>query len=162
VTDAAAEGDSLGGIVECAIMGVPAGVGSPFFDSVESALSSILFSVPAVKGVSFGAGGAFANMKGSEANDAYMLDGGRIVTATNNNGGILGGITNGMPIVFQTVIKPTPSISVPQHTVNLDTRKPETITIKGRHDPCIVPRAVSVVEAAACICILDLMTGRGV
>ncbi|MGI5849430.1 MAG: chorismate synthase [Christensenellales bacterium] len=155
-------GDSVGGIVECAIFGLPTGVGNPFFGSVESVLSSILFSIPAVKGVSFGAGFRFAQMRGSEANDAYDTDGSSIVTTTNNNGGILGGITSGMPVVFQTVVKPTPSISMSQKTVNLETLKPETIAIKGRHDPCIVPRAVAAIEAAACIGILDLMMERGI
>ena len=154
-------GDSVGGIIECAVVGIPAGVGDPFFGSVEGALSSLLFSVPAVKGISFGAGTRFAQMRGSEANDAYTTDGDKIVTTTNNNGGILGGITNGMPVVFEVVIKPTPSIALPQNTVNLKTHSPETISIKGRHDPCIVPRAVAVIEAAANIAILDLMTERG-
>ena len=161
VMEAAKSGDSVGGIIECAVIGIPAGVGSPFFESVESVLSSLLFSVPAVKGVSFGAGFSFAGMRGSEANDAYTLKDGRITAKTNNNGGILGGITNGMPVVFEAVIKPTPSISMPQDTVNLDTNEEETIVIKGRHDPCIVPRAVAVIEAAACICTLDLLMERG-
>lgn len=159
IVDAAREGDSVGGIIECAICGVPAGLGSEYFGSVESTLSSILFAIPAVKGVSFGAGYEFAGMRGSEANDAYILTDGKIATFTNNNGGILGGITNGMPIVFDVAIKPTPSISKPQQTVNLKTLEPETIEIKGRHDPCIVPRAVPVVEAAALIGVLDIMTG---
>ena len=161
VMDAASEGDSVGGVIECAVCGLPAGLGSPMFASVEGALSSMLFSVPAVKGVSFGAGFAFSKMRGSDANDAYTLDSDHIVTKTNHNGGILGGITNGMPIVFQAAVKPTPSISKPQHTVSLDSHQAETIAIKGRHDPCIVPRAVPVIEAAACICILDIMMERG-
>lgn len=159
ISDALAEGDSVGGIVECAICGVPAGLGSEYFGSVEGALSSILFAIPAVKGVSFGAGAALADMRGSEANDAYTVTDGKIVTLTNNNGGILGGITNGMPVVFEVVVKPTPSISKPQQTVNLETLQPETVEITGRHDPCIVPRAVPVVEAAALLAILDIMTG---
>ena len=161
IKQAASEGDSVGGIVECAVCGIPAGVGSPMMDTVESALSSLLFAIPAVKGVSFGAGFDFALMRGSQANDAYTLRDGQIVAGTNNNGGILGGITNGMPIVFQTVIKPTASISKPQQTVNLKTLEEETITVKGRHDACIVPRAAAVVEAAACLCLLDLMMERG-
>jgi chorismate synthase len=160
ITDAAAEGDSVGGAVECAVCGVPAGLGSEYFGSVEGTLSSILFAIPAVKGLSFGAGFGLAGMKGSEANDFYALKDNKIVTLTNNNGGILGGTTNGMPIIFEAAVKPTPSISKPQRTVNLKTLETETIEIKGRHDPCIVPRAVPAVEAAALIAILDIMTGR--
>lgn len=159
IAEAAADGDSVGGIIECAVCGVPAGLGAEYFGGVESALSSILFAIPAVKGLSFGAGAAMADMRGSVANDAYALKSGRIVTQTNNNGGILGGITNGMPIVFEVVLKPTPSISKPQQTVNLETLRPEIIRVKGRHDPCIVPRAVPVVEAAALLAILDIMAG---
>ena len=159
IADAAKAGDSVGGVIECAVMGLPPGVGSEYFGSVESALSSMLFAVPAVKGVSFGAGFSFAEMRGSEANDGYVLRDGRITAAANNNGGILGGITNGMPVVFEAAIKPTPSISLPQRTVNLKTMEEETIEIKGRHDPCIVPRAVPVIEAAACIAFLDMMMG---
>lgn len=163
VTQAAADKDSVGGIIECAICGVPAGVGSPFFDSVESTLASMLFSVPAVKGVSFGAGFGFAYLRGSQANDAYdKAPDGSIVTATNRNGGILGGITNGMPVLFQVAVKPTASIAKTQQTVNLNTGRPETIAIEGRHDPCIVPRAAAVIEAAAYLCMLDLMTERGI
>ena len=161
VVDAASQGDSVGGIIECALCGVPAGVGSPMMDTVESALASILFAVPAVKGVSFGEGFGFAGLRGSEANDAYAVKNGEIVTQTNHNGGVLGGITTGMPIVFQTVIKPTASISNTQQTVSLSTLEPETITVKGRHDACIVPRAAAAVEAAACIALIDLMLERG-
>ncbi len=161
VMDAAADKDSVGGMIECAVLGAPAGLGSPMMDSVESSLSSLLFSVPAVKGVSFGEGFGFADMRGSESNDEYTTDGQKVVTSTNHNGGILGGITNGMPIVFSVVIKPTPSIGKEQHTINLATKNEETIEIKGRHDPCIVPRAAAVIEAAACICILDLMMEEG-
>lgn len=161
VIDAAARGDSVGGVIECAISNIPAGLGNPMMDSVESRLSSLLFSVPALKGVSFGEGFGFAGMRGSAANDAYVKEGGRIIAKTNHNGGILGGISNGMPIVFSVAIKPTASISRPQNTVNLATGEEETIHIKGRHDPCIVPRAVAVVEAAAYICMLDLLLERG-
>lgn len=160
VVDATSQGDSVGGIIECALSGVPAGVGSPMMDTVESALSSILFAVPAVKGVSFGEGFGFASLRGSEANDAYTLKDGHIVTKTNHNGGILGGITTGMPIVFEAVIKPTASISIPQQTVNLEKLESETITVKGRHDACIVPRAAAAIEAAACIALLDLILER--
>ncbi len=161
IKQAASEGDSVGGIVECAVCGLPAGLGSPMFDTVESRLSSLLFAVPAVKGVSFGAGFQMAQLRGSEANDPYAMKDGRIVTETNNNGGILGGITNGMPVVFQTVIKATASIAKPQQTVNLNTMENETVVVKGRHDACIVPRATAVIEAAAAICMLDIMTERG-
>lgn len=161
VKDAATSKDSVGGVIECAVVGVPEGIGSPMMDSVESRISSLLFSIPAVKGVSFGAGFGFSDMLGSNANDEFIKDGERIKTTTNNNGGVLGGISNGMPIVFQAVIKPTPSISKPQNTVNLITKQSEMIEIKGRHDPCIVPRAVAVIEASACICILDLLLERG-
>jgi len=161
VRQAAAEGDSVGGVVECAVCGLPAGLGSPMMDSAESRLSSLLFAIPAVKGVSFGAGFRFAHMRGSEANDAYALRDGAVVTTTNHNGGVLGGITNGMPVVFEAVVKPTPSISKPQRTVNLNTMEEETVCVKGRHDACIVPRAAAVIDAAANICMLDLMTERG-
>ena len=158
---AMADADSVGGVIEGAVIGMPPGVGSPMFRSVESVLSSMLFSVPAVKGVSFGAGFGFADMRGSAANDPYALEAGRVITTTNNNGGILGGITTGMPVVFQAVIKPTASIGQPQNTVNLGTNQPEMITIQGRHDPCIVPRAAAAIEAAACVCMLDIMMERG-
>ena len=151
--------NSLGGIVETAILGLPTGLGDPFFDSMESRLAHILFSVPAVKGVSFGIGADFADMTGAEANDPYTVEDGQIRTVTNQNGGILGGITNGMPLTFETVIKPTPSISRPQQSVNLETRQIETLTIVGRHDPCIVPRAIPVLEAAAAIAIYDAWKG---
>ena len=154
---AASEGDSVGGIVECAVCGLPAGLGSPMFDTVESRLASLLFAVPAVKGISFGSGFGFAQMRGSEANDAYAVKEGKVVTETNHNGGVLGGITNGMPVVFEAAIKPTASISKPQQTVNLKTMEQETVAVKGRHDACIVPRAAAVIEAAAYVCVLDLV-----
>lgn len=147
--------DSLGGIVETAVLGVPAGLGDPFFDSMESRLAQILFSIPAVKGVTFGSGEEFAAMTGSQANDPYTVADGKIRTLSNHNGGILGGITNGMPIIFKTVIKPTPSIARPQQSVNLETMQEETLEIVGRHDPCIIPRAIPVLEAAAMIAIYD-------
>jgi chorismate synthase len=160
VVDEASCGDSVGGIVECALIGVPAGVGSPMMDTVESAFSSILFAVPAVKAVSFGEGFGFAGLSGSEANDAYTVKDGKVVTTTNHNGGVIGGITTGMPVVFEVAIKPTASISAPQETVNLATMEPETIAVQGRHDACIVPRAAAAIEAAACIAIIDLMLER--
>ncbi len=149
--------DSVGGIIECAITGVPCGIGNPFFGSVESRISSMIFSVPAVKGIEFGAGFGFADMCGSEANDAFYCENGTIKTKTNNNAGINGGITNGMPIIFRSVIKPTPSIAKTQQTVNLKTMENTELSIHGRHDPCIVHRAVSVIEAAAALVILDMI-----
>ena len=161
VKEAAADHDSVGGVVECAICGLPAGLGSPIFGAAESVISSLLMAIPAVKGVSFGEGFGFADLRGSEANDAYALKDGKISTATNHNGGILGGITNGSPVIFEAVVKPTASISRPQQTVNLKTMEEETITVKGRHDACIVPRAAVAIEAAAYIAALDLMMERG-
>lgn len=149
--------DSVGGIIECAAIGVPVGIGANIFSTVESHLSSILFGVPAVKGVQFGAGFDFASMKGSQANDGYAVKNGNLCLESNNNGGVLGGMTSGAPIVLSVVIKPTPSISKPQKSVNLQTMEEETLVIKGRHDPCIVPRAVPVIEAAVAFGLLDLM-----
>lgn len=148
--------DSVGGVIECMITGLPAGLGNPFFDSVESALSHMMFSVPAVKGIEFGDGFALASMRGSGANDAFYYDGAAVKTKTNRNGGINGGITNGMPVLFRAAIKPTPSISRLQETIDTDTQENCTLEIKGRHDPCIVQRAVPVVEAAASWAILDV------
>jgi chorismate synthase len=150
--------DSVGGVVECAVTGVPGGYGGPLTEGVESSLSSLLFGIPACKGVEFGAGFAASELYGSENNDPLFLDGeGEIRTKTNRAGGILGGITNGMPIVFRTAFKPTPSIGKEQESVDLLTRTDAKLTVKGRHDPCIVPRAVPVVEAAAAIALLDLL-----
>lgn len=148
--------DSIGGIIECAVIGLPAGLGSPMLCSVESRLSSMLFSVPAVKGVEFGAGFSIASMYGSEANDAFCLENEQICTETNNNGGVLGGITSGMPIIVRTAIKPTPSISIGQQTLNLQNSEQSMLSIHGRHDPCIVTRAAPVIEAACAIAITDL------
>ena len=159
---AKADGDSVGGIIECTASKLPVGLGSPFFGSVESRLSSMLFSIPAVKGVEFGDGFDLAKMRGSVANDAIIRSAEGAVapdyaTRTNHNGGINGGITNGMDVIFRVAIKPTPSISKPQDTVNLTTGEPTLLQITGRHDPCIVPRAVCVVEAAAAIVLTDLL-----
>ena len=155
---ARAEADSVGGVIEVLITGLPAGLGSPFFESVESRLSALLFSVPAVKGVAFGSGFDIARLHGSEANDALYIDeGGAIKTKTNQNGGINGGITNGMPVCFTVAVKPTPSIGRPQNTVNVQTGQNETMTIHGRHDPCIVHRAVCVTEACAALVAADLL-----
>jgi len=153
--------DSVGGIIEAVVTGLPPGVGEPFFESIESALAHLLFSIPAVKGVDFGAGFRAASMRGSEHNDPFAVEAGRVVTETNHAGGILGGITNGMPITFRVAIKPTASIAKPQRSVDLGTMKPTEIVVTGRHDPCIVPRAVPVVENAAAMAILDLMLAGG-
>jgi chorismate synthase len=155
IANARAQGNSVGGVIECAITGLPAGIGEPMFGGVESRIAQIVYGVPAVKGVEFGAGFGVAARTGKENNDAFTVEDGQIRTVTNNCGGILGGITNGMPLIFRTAIKPTPSIAKPQQTVNLRTGEVTTIKIKGRHDPCIVPRAVPVVEAAAAIAIYD-------
>ena len=157
IEEARLDQDSVGGVIECAAVGVPAGLGSPMLDTVEGRLSSLLFSVPAVKGVEFGVGFGFAEFRGSHANDTFTLaDGDKVVTETNNNGGVLGGITSGMPLIFRTVIKPTPSISKPQRTLNLASGEMEELRIKGRHDPCIVTRAAPVIEAAAAVALTDL------
>lgn len=161
ILNARKDGNSVGGIIECAVVGMEPGIGNPFFDSVESILSHLLFSVPAVKGVEFGMGFSLTQMYGSESNDSYYYDeNNEVRTKTNNNGGILGGITNGMPIVFKTAIKPTPSISQKQDTINVSAKKNEELVIEGRHDPCIVQRAVPVIEAVAAIGILDLLKER--
>ena len=160
ILEAKGRGDSVGGIIECAIIGLDAGIGNPFFDSVESILSHLLFSVPAVKGIEFGEGFNMCQMYGSECNDEFYYDDDIVKTRTNNNGGILGGISNGMPIVFKAAIKPTASIIMEQDTINLKKKKNEKLIIEGRHDPCIVQRAIPVVEAVAAIGILDLIKGR--
>lgn len=151
------QGDSIGGAVECAIYGMPAGIGSPIFGAVESRLSSALFAIPGVHGVEFGSGFAGAQMRGSENNDPFIVDNGAVRTTSNNHGGILGGITSGMPIIFSCAFKPTASIFTEQDTVDLQTMQQAKLSIKGRHDPCIVYRAVPVVEACAAIVSLDLL-----
>lgn len=150
-------GDSVGGIIEAAIINLPAGVGNPMFYSVESVLSHMIFSIPAVKGIEFGAGFGITEMRGSSANDSYYIEDGEIKTYTNHNGGVLGGITTGMPVVFSVAIKPTPSIALSQDTVNISDGINDTLEIKGRHDPCIVQRAVPVVECAAAVAVLDIL-----
>lgn len=150
-------GDSVGGTIETYIINLPVGVGEPFFDSVESRLSHMIFSIPAVKALEFGAGFDITKMLGSSANDEYYIEEEKILTKTNNNGGILGGITNGMPIVFRTGIKPTPSISMEQNTINIKSMENTKLKIQGRHDPCIVQRALPVIEGAAALVILDLI-----
>ena len=160
IRDAGAQGDSVGGILETVVTGLPAGVGEPWFDSVESELSHLMFAIPACKGVEFGTGFAFADMRGSEANDAFTMQNGVVRTATNRNGGVNGGITNGMPLVFRTVIKPTPSIYKQQHTVDFAAKRDAELQIKGRHDPCIVPRAAVVQNTLTAFGLLDLLTVR--
>ena len=157
---AGSEGDSVGGILETIVTGLPAGLGEPWFDSVESELAHLMFAIPACKGIEFGAGFGFAAMHGSEANDPFTMRDGKIATATNKNGGINGGITNGMPIVFRTVLKPTPSIYKQQHTVDYIGRTDAELQIKGRHDPCIVPRAAVVQNSLTAFGLLDLLTVR--
>lgn len=159
ITDAMACGDSVGGVVEGYVTGMPAGIGDPIFDTVESRLSSLLFAVPAVKGVAFGTGFDMAAGRGSQMNDPFTLEGERVVTTTNHNGGINGGITNGMPIVFRAAFKPTPSISMAQDSVDVKKGERVTTSTRGRHDPCIVVRACPVVEAVTALCILDSLLG---
>lgn len=152
ILEAKEEQDSVGGAIECAVTGLPAGLGAPDFGcNVEGIFSQYLFAVPAVKGIEFGAGVAFSLMRGSEANDPFAVEDGKVVTKTNHAGGINGGITNGMPVTFEVTIRPTPSISLPQESVDLRTGEETEIEIHGRHDPCIVPRAVPVIEAAAAL-----------
>ena len=157
---AANEGDSVGGILETVVTGVPAGVGEPWFDALESVLAHGIFSIPAVKGIEFGKGFAFAEMKGSEANDPFEVKDGEVVTKTNNNGGINGGITNGMPILFNTVIKPTPSIYKTQDTVNMNSKENVSFHIEGRHDPAIIHRARVVVDSMTALVLADMLTLR--
>ncbi|MBR1833419.1 MAG: chorismate synthase [Ruminiclostridium sp.] len=157
VREAAADLDSVGGIVECAVTGLPAGVGSPMFDGLENRISQAVFGIPAVKAIAFGKGFGFAEMRGSEANDPMYMSGGTVKTSSNNNGGIYGGISSGMPVIFTVALKPTPSIAKPQKTVDFISGQDAEIIIKGRHDACIVPRAVPAVEAAANIAILSYL-----
>ena len=160
ITQAAESGDSVGGILETVVVGMPAGVGEPWFDTVESVLSHILFSIPGIKGVQFGMGFAMADRYGSEANDNFRMDGEKIVTVTNNNGGINGGITNGMPLQFSCAVKPTPSIYKEQDTVNFAKKENAPLQIAGRHDPAIIHRARVVVDSAVAIALCDLLAQR--
>ena len=160
IAQAKLEGDSVGGIIECAVTGLPAGLGEPMFGGAESKLAQILYGIPAVKGLEFGSGFAAAEMTGSTHNDSFTMVGGTVKTATNNAGGILGGITNGMPLIFRAAFKPTPSIARQQQSVSLSMGCVGQLKVKGRHDPCIVPRAVPVVEAAAAIGIFDMILGN--
>lgn len=160
IEKAAKEGDSVGGILQTAVIGLPAGLGEPWFDTVEGMLSHGIFSIPAVKGIEFGAGFDFAGMKGSEANDAFVYEKDKVVTTSNNNGGINGGITNGMPVVFRTVVKPTPSIFKEQNTVNLEKQENAKLLLEGRHDPAIIHRARVVVDAVTALVISDMLVQR--
>lgn len=160
ILTAKADGDSVGGVIECFATGVPAGLGDPMFDGVENRLARAFFGIPAVRGVEFGAGFDACRMRGSAHNDAYSMEGNRVITETNRHGGILGGITTGMPIVARVGIKPTPSIAREQHSISLSRREDEMLTIHGRHDPCIVPRAVPCIEAAMAIVLYDLIAER--
>lgn len=160
IEDAAKDGDSVGGILESAVIGVPSGVGEPWFDSMEGVISHILFSIGGIKGVEFGEGFGFSDLYGSEANDSFVIKDGKISTKTNKNGGINGGITNGMPIIVRCAVKPTPSIHKTQSTVNISTLTEEELIIEGRHDPAIIHRAKSVVDAALAIAVADMLTVR--
>ncbi len=155
IASAKSEGDSVGGIVECKALGLPTGLGDPMFDGMENKIANIVFGIPAVKGIEFGIGFEASKLRGSSNNDPFEVVDGKIVTTTNNCGGILGGITTGMPVEFKVAFKPTPSISQKQHSVRLDSLTEGELVVRGRHDPCIVPRAVPCVEAAAAIAVYD-------
>jgi chorismate synthase len=161
IVNARREGDSLGGLIECIALNMPVGIGEPLFDSLDADLAKVLFSVPAVKGVEFGAGFKVSELRGSENNDAFLLKNGKVATSTDNAGGILGGLSSGMPIMIRVAIKPTPSIGKEQKTVNLSTMEDATLSVKGRHDPCVVPKAVPAIEAAAAITLTDHMIRAG-
>lgn len=161
ILEAKKDKDSVGGIVETFVLGMPAGYGNPFFNSVESTIAQLVFSVPATKGLEFGSGFDITRMRGSESNDEYYYDEeGQIKTKSNHNGGILGGITYGMPIVFRTAIKAPASIEKKQQTVNIETGEEDVLEVHGRHDPCIVPRVLPVLEAITALALMDLMLGR--
>lgn len=160
IDDARMDTDSVGGIIECAAVGLPVGVGDPMFDGLENKIAQAVFGIPAVKGIEFGSGFGCATMRGSKHNDDFVVADGQVATRTNRHGGILGGISSGMPVIFRAAFKPTASIFKTQNTVNLETMVEETIAIKGRHDPCVVPRAVPVVEAACAMAIYDALLDR--
>jgi chorismate synthase len=157
ILEVKADSDSVGGIVETAVIGLQPGLGSPFFDSVESKIAHLIFSIPAVKGLEFGAGFRFGSLKGSQANDPFYWEEGKVKTKTNNCGGILGGITNGMPVIFRTAFKPTPSIGQTQETVDLAKKENTLLSIRGRHDPCLVLRAIPVVEALSSLAVVEMI-----
>lgn len=161
IEKARAEQDSVGGVIECAAIGVPAGLGDPMLDGMENRIARLAFAVPAIKGVEFGDGFAAAQLRGSENNDAYFMDGDRVRTRTNHAGGILGGLTTGMPILFRAAIKPTPSIAREQDSISLSRQGNTKLRIQGRHDPCIAPRAAACMEAVLAIAILDAMLEAG-
>ncbi|MBQ8654926.1 MAG: chorismate synthase [Clostridia bacterium] len=154
------EGDSIGGVLECMITGLPAGLGAPFFDSMESVISHLMFSIPAVKGVEFGEGFGFAALRGSQANDPFRMEQGGVVTVSNHSGGVNGGITNGMPVIFRCAVRATPSIAQKQDTVSLKTGENAELAVRGRHDPCILPRAVPVMEAMTAIGLMEMWKER--
>ena len=160
IEKAAHNGDSVGGVLETVVVGLPVGIGEPWFDSVESMLSHALFSIPAIKGVEFGAGFSCADMLGSQMNDCFVLENEKIITKTNNNGGINGGITNGMPVTFKCAVKPTPSISKEQETFDFINKENTVLAIKGRHDPCIVHRARVVVDSVTALVLCDLLSQK--
>ena len=157
IEEARLDCDSVGGVIECAVTGLPAGIGEPMFEGIENVISQAVFAVPAIKGIEFGNGFDCADLRGSENNDDFIIKDSKIATATNNHGGILGGITSSMPLIFRVAVKPTPSIAKPQMTVNLETLVPEELVIEGRHDPCIVPRAVPCIEAVTAIALINLI-----
>ena len=161
ISEAKAEGDSVGGIISCTVTGLPAGIGEPMFDGIENRIAQAVFAVPAVKGIEFGAGFESARMRGSENNDEFCYEDGAVKTKTNNHGGVLGGISSGMPVVFRVCIKPTPSIVKEQRSISYSKEQDAVLSVRGRHDPCIVPRAVPCIEAAAAIAVYDLMAVYG-
>ncbi|MGO8806411.1 MAG: chorismate synthase [Candidatus Bathyarchaeia archaeon] len=161
IVDARRESESIGGVIECIVLNVPAGVGEPMFDSLDADLSKALINVPAVKGVEFGLGFEITELKGSESNDAYVMQNGKVTTSTNNMGGILGGLSNGMPIIMRVAIKPTPSIFKTQKTIDLSSMEETSVSVNGRHDPCVVPKAVPAVEAAVAVTLADHMIRAG-
>ena len=160
IESAANDGDSVGGILETAVIGLPAGVGEPWFDSMEGVLSHALFSIPGIKGVEFGSGFALADMRGSEANDPMRVEDGKVITLTNHNGGINGGITNGMPVIFRCAVKPTPSIFLEQESIDLSTMQNTTVLLEGRHDPSIIHRARVVVDSVTALVLCDMLALR--